>query len=172
MTLVQFLVVLVVAILLTGVTVFGLILRERSHLSTPISPTPTSTPLMPSDPSMEMAKMMMEMAERQMTQTAKLMETMMVGREPTPESPLPTSLTSQPTMFDYESTPLSPGIEGVISREVEEDQLAASMRERRALQERMAELQAEEQRLSGQSTLDDLSPGPWQSPTSDTGSPT
>ena len=108
-----------------------------------------------------MAKMMMTMASQQMTQVTKLMETMMVGR---PEQTQPPSIPfsgEEPTSFDYDSTPLSPGIEAVLSREVEEDQLEASLKERAVLQGRMREILEDQERQMDQSTLDDFSPGPW-----------
>ena len=116
--------------------------------------------------------MMMTMASEQMTQATRLMEIMMVGREATPApEPPPRSSNGPPTEFDYDSTPLSAGIEGVLAREVEEDQLAVLQRERAALQERMRELQEEQRLEQDRSTLEDSSPGPWTVPSADSPSP-
>jgi hypothetical protein len=65
------------------------------------------------------------------------------------------------TTFDYDSTPLSPGIEAVLEREAEETEEGRLLRERAVFQERLAELQAEELRRQSQNGSADSSPGPW-----------
>lgn len=160
---------LAACILFLVATVSVSILRPRNHSSTRRSPTPTSTPSTPSvDPTTELMTRMLTTMETQATENRRLLEIMMVGREPSPTpEDLPTFSRPQPMEYDYDSTPLSPGIEAVIAREVEEDQLAVLMRERIALQERMREIQADQERLTTQSTLDDSSPGPWHIPEAD-----
>jgi hypothetical protein len=106
-----------------------------------------------------------------MTRMMTMMETLMVGR---PEQTQPPSIPfsgEEPTSFDYDSTPLSPGIEAVISRELEEDQQEVLMKERAALQKRMAELQAEELHQMAQNGSADSSPGPWLVPPDESVSP-
>ena len=116
--------------------------------------------------------MMMTMATEQMTQATKLMEIMMVGREPGPaEATSPHSLNLVPTEFDYDSTPLSPGIENVLAREGDEDQLQASLKERAVLQERIRELQDEQILQMDRDTSEQSSPGPWLVPEVDTDAP-
>ncbi|MDA4132783.1 MAG: hypothetical protein OK454_06630, partial [Thaumarchaeota archaeon] len=89
-------------------------------------------------------------------------EALILGREAPSESSngQPPSWQMPQTVYDAESTPLSPGIEAVMMRESEEDQLAVSLRERAALQERMRELQEEENRQA-QRTSEDSSQEPW-----------
>ena len=59
--------------------------------------------------------------------------------------------------YDYDSTPLSPGIEAVLEREMSETEEARLLREREELQRQLIEKQNEMERA----TLPDPSPGPW-----------
>jgi hypothetical protein len=172
MTIDQALILLVSLLLIAMVALFCLLLK-RSHLLTRDSPTATSTQPTPSDPLVEMMKMMTTMMREENKETRSLMELMMLGR-PVPESQETLSTFSKPLPmeFDYDSTPLSPGIEAVMERELEEDQQEVLMRERIALQERMRELQAEEMRLKGHVESADSSPGPWSEPEGRSESPT
>jgi hypothetical protein len=147
--------ILGVCLFLMTMAILGFLLLWQSRSSSSPSPTPTSTPEKPAssdDPMLKVMEMMM-----------KMMETMVVGREPTPAPgpPSPTSYPEMPTTFDYDSTPLSPGIEAVLGREEEEDQQVVLLRERAALQARMAELQVEEMRRMERNGSEDSLPGPW-----------
>jgi hypothetical protein len=74
------------------------------------------------------------------------------------------SSTKLPTTFDYDSTPLSPGIEAVMSREAEEDLQEALMRERAEYQQRIMELERENLARLDRQEVEDSSPGPWSAP--------
>lgn len=144
-----------------------------SRLSKPPTPTPTSTPSTPSE-TVELAKLMMTMMQDQAKENRHLMETLMLGREQveTTTPPSSTSLSEPLTTFDYDSTPLSPGIEAVLDREVEEDQQALLLRERRVLQERLSTLQEEELKMMALNGSEDSLPGPWSEPEEPSESPT
>ena len=59
--------------------------------------------------------------------------------------------------YDYDSTPLSPGIEAILERESEETEQHRLLMEREELRERLVEKQAEMDRLN----LESSSEGPW-----------
>jgi hypothetical protein len=140
--------------------VFGPHLRSRL-LKTP-SPTPTSLPPMPKEePMVQMMQMMTRMMETSQRENRELLEMVMFGKEMPPSTNSTISSPEQPSTYDPESTPLSPGIEAVISREMEEDQEDRSRTERAALQQRLAELQAEELSRMAQNGSEDSLPGPW-----------
>jgi hypothetical protein len=147
-----------------------LLLRKSPSSTTP-SPTPFSTlPTLSVDPMLEAMKMI----QTTTTRSQELLELMIVGPK-TETSTSPTSVPSlneELTSYDYDSTPLSPGIEGVISRELEEDQQDRLMTERRVLQTRLAELQEEENRRLAQTGAADGSPGPWSQTPEQFGTPT
>ncbi len=172
MTTDQVLILLASLLLIAMVALFYLLLKG-SRLLTRDSPTVTSTQPTPSDPLVEMMKLMTTMMREEGKENRSLMELMMLGR-PVTETETESSTFSkpQPMEFDYDSTPLSPGIEAVMERELEEDQQEVLMRERIALQERMRELQAEEMRLKGHVESADSSPGPWSEPEARSESPT
>ena len=112
-----------------------------------------------------MVTMVRMMMESQKDQTKEILETWkiaMVGRPSNGQSPEPPQYSMpQQTEFDYDSGPLSLGIEAVISRETEEDQLAVLLRERAVYQERMKELIDEQNATADQSRSAEDSPGPW-----------
>jgi hypothetical protein len=109
--------------------------------------------------------MMREMSETQMRETRELVLSLIQGPPiPTSSSREPDSRFSEmPVTYDYDSTPLSAGIEGVIDREEQESELALSLRERAALVERQRLLQAQQIEME----MQNASPGPWngQDPT-------
>ena len=109
-----------------------------------------------------MVRMMMESQKDQTREILATWKIAMVGvpSNGTSPEPQPSSM-PQPTMFDYDSGPLSPGIEAVISRETEEDQLAVLLRERAASQARIRELVEEENAMRDRSRSAEDSPGPW-----------
>lgn len=99
-----------------------------------------------------------------MTESMQTMRELVVdltqGRESqrptgTPET-LPTYSEKQ-IEYDYDSTPLSPGIEAILEREEEETEQHRLLREREELQRELIEKQA----LLDRETLPDQSPGPW-----------
>jgi hypothetical protein len=101
--------------------------------------------------------------------TRTLMENLMLGRGLSSTSPQDESSTLSPGelgIYDPDLTPLSPGIEAILEREVEEDQLELSMRQRAELQdmlrEKTMELHAMQQR--DLDTSEDFSPEPWSVP--------
>jgi len=112
-----------------------------------------------------MVTVMRMMLESQKDQTREILETWkiaMVGRPSNGTSPEPPQFSMpQPTEFDYDSGPLSPGIEAVISRETEEDQLDRLLKERAVYQARMRDLIEEQNERLDQSHLEADSPGPW-----------
>ena len=153
-----------------GFCVFLLLGKNRSSKNP--SPTPTSMPPMPSaDPMTQIVQMMTRMMEQTAKENRSLMETLMLGREQ-PSTNSTTLLPEQPTTYEYDSTPLSPGIENVLAREMEEDQDAALMRERAVLQQRLAELQAEEMSKMAQNGSEDSLPGPWSQTQGESSTPT
>lgn len=105
--------------------------------------------------------MTVETAKEMAAENRKMVETILVGREslPTSNGQQPFSM-EQPNLYDPESTPLSPGIEAVMYRESEEERLEVLQRERAVLQERMRELQ-EEENLQGRRESEDSSREPW-----------
>jgi hypothetical protein len=155
---------LFLCVVLTGALLFLLLLRSPSS-KTP-SPTPTSTPPTPSvDPTMVLATTMVEMMQKESQATRTLMETLMLGREPTTSSETSTPFSpEQATTWDYDQTPLAPGIEATLEREAEEDVLLPLLREREESQRRIAELQEEIARNQARSESEDSSPGPWVVP--------
>jgi hypothetical protein len=99
--------------------------------------------------------------------TRRMVIDMTQGRES--QSPISTPETwptpnERLSAFDYDSTPLSPGIEAVIEREESETEQARILREREELQELLIEKQAEMDRLTLEQSSD---PGPWSSNGSD-----
>jgi hypothetical protein len=141
---------------LTMTAILGFLLLWRNLSSRTPSPTPTSTPEKPDSseaPMVEVMKMM-----------TKLVETMVVGREPTESQISQISLPEMPTTFDYDSTPLSPGIEAQMEREMAENEEAVLLKERAVWQKRLAELQAEEMTRQAQNGSEDSLPGPWSGP--------
>jgi hypothetical protein len=135
------------------------LLLQKSRSSKTPSPTATSMPPMPlADPMVQMMQMLTRTMAEESTRNKEFLEKMILGppqiQTSTPSTP---SLDEVPTTYDYDSTPLPPGIEAVISRELEEDQQDRLQTERAVLQARLAELQAQE--MSNQAH--DSSPGPW-----------
>lgn len=96
--------------------------------------------------------------------TMDLVVTLVQGREPPPTSQREIEQIESVNQigYDYDSTPLSPGIEQVEQREAEEALLEASLRERRVWQDRMSEVaRLEAEKLSILADLEIQSPGPW-----------
>ena len=150
----------IVTVSLWAMTVWGAIIyvRLKSRSSTPPSPTPPTTPT-PTSPDVVavMAKMMAD-TTRQMREMALGLT---LGREsPSPNGQQETEpiWNGKQIEYDYDSTPLSPGIEAVLERENEETEQARLLREREELQRALIETQREWERsqLSDQSN-----PGPW-----------
>lgn len=144
----------------------GLLLRT-SRMSRPSSPPPSTSPTPISDEVwISTMRTMMEMMGSSQRETRELVTALVLGREPprqtseraTDETPSESSLT-----WDYDQTPLAPGIEMVLEREAKEEELRAGMRERAGLQQRLSQLQEE---WMASQTAETLSPGPWQSPSS------
>lgn len=123
------------------------------------SPTQSSTPTPTSDDSAAtlLASMMRE--------TRALVLDLVQGRaQPPPTGPQETPLieSERQITYDYDSTPLPPGIVAVEEREQQEAQLEASLRERRAWQERIAEARRKETEAALMvADLEASSPGPW-----------
>ena len=97
----------------------------------------------------------------QMEQTRQMVVDLTQGRESerttgTPET-LPTQSERQIT-YDYDSTPLSQGIEAVLAREKAETEQARILREREELQEQLIEKQAELDRSRLEQSSQE---GPW-----------
>lgn len=146
------------------------LLRRESPSSRTPSPIPTLTPSTPSEnPMLEAMRMLKETT----TRNQDLLEQMILGpkTETSTSTPSTTLSNEEPPIYDYDSTPLSPGIEAVISRELEEDQQDRLMTERRVLQARMAELQSELNRNAAQNGAADSSPGPWSQTPEELGTP-
>jgi hypothetical protein len=139
--------ILVASLSLATMALCVYLLPRGNHSLKKGSPTPTTTPGV--DTSVVMTTMR-EMTESWMKETRELVTQLVLGREqprPTGErETLPTS-SENPNPFDYDSTPLSPGIEAVLARELEEDRLSALRRERLDLQERLAQVQTEQRRM-------------------------
>jgi len=153
----------------TACCVYLLLPRNRSLKMH--SPTRTSTPSKPSevDPLLELTREMMATMREENQGTRTLMENLMLGRGQSSTFPRDESSTLSPTelgIYDPDSTPLSPGIEAIMERETEEDQLELSMRQRAELQDMLREKAAELHalQLTDQSTSEDFSPEPWSVP--------
>jgi len=154
--------ILLASLYVMTTAVFTYLLLRESRSSKNPSPTPISMPPMPSeDPTLTMVRMMTTTMQNMAKENRELMETLMLGRTQTSQPASSMSLPEEPTSYDYDSTPLSPGIEAVISRELEEDQQEVFLKERAALQLRLAELQAEEMSKLAQEGAADSLPGPW-----------
>lgn len=157
--------------LMTTASCIFLFLRRNPLSKTP-SPTPTSMPPMPlEDPMVRVVQMMTRTMEATAKENRDLMETLLLGREQ-PLTPSTTLSLPEQREYDFEQTPLSPGIESVLQREMEETEEDRSRTERAALQKRLAELQAEElQRMARNGSADSL-PGPWSATPDGSDSPT
>ncbi len=149
------------------------LLLAKSPSSKNPSPTPTSMPPMPSaDPMVQMMQMMTRMMETSQKENRELLEMVMFGKEMPPSTNSTTFSTEQPEIFDPDSTPLSPGIESVLEREMEEEREDRSRTERAVLQQRLAELQAEELQRMAQNGSEDSLPGPWLQTPDESSTPT
>jgi hypothetical protein len=148
---------------LAAMVVWGawVIVHVKNLTSTPPSPTPSTTPTPASD---DVALKMMTTALHAMSTESEATRQMVVdlvqGRPlPTTTGPSETAptLNELPLIYDYDSTPLSPGIEAVLAREeaetTEAHEQARLRTERIALQEKMMQAQANLDRFeSGQSS--------------------
>lgn len=125
-----------------GMCIFLLLDRNRS--STRDSPTPSTTPTPTSPDVVTLMTMMKEMTETRDKEISRLVTSLVFGVQPQPTtglqetSPTPNDLL---TNYDDDSIPLSPGIEQILDREANETVLGALQKERRELQEHIAELQ-------------------------------
>jgi len=147
--LIAFLIVLV-ALAAMVIWLGWVVAHLKNHLSTPPSPTPSTTPTPSSD---DVALKMMTTALQAMSTESEATRQMVVdlvqgrpqqmttGTRETEQTP-----SELPLIYDYDSTPLSPGIEAVLAREDEETSETLERRrlqmERADLQERMMETQA------------------------------
>ena len=123
-----------------------------SPSSTPSSPTPSTTPTPASaDPLLELMRTTLQttarMTEIALSEMRELAVTLMQGRPSPSQSTSELQVPEQQTSYDYDSTPLPPGIEAVLVREENESAQAALMRERRELQTRLADLGMDLERL-------------------------
>lgn len=135
--------------------------HRMSRMSTPISPPPRSSPdpSGPTESATSMMKTMMEaMAREREATTSMVMKLLYPMQTVTPSTP-PPPFEEQPELtYDYDQTPLSPGIAAVLEREAQEDELLPLMKERAVLQGRVRALQEEEMRLAEEQAS---SRGPW-----------
>jgi|SRR5208282_497726 len=132
-----------------------IVARVRSRSSTRRSPIPPTTPTPTSD-----TVVMMETMAKMHSDSMKLVVDLTQGREsPQTNGSQETwpTLNERPSEYDYDSTPLSPGIEAVLAREEQETEQARLLREREELQRTLIEKQSELERLN----LEQSSPGPW-----------
>ena len=157
--------ILIVLACLIAMTMWGLIIvaRLKSRSSTRPSPTQSTTPTLISE---EVALRLLDSASKafseQMRETRQMVVDLTQGRESASQTGMPeTSPTwnERPIAFDYDSTPLSAGIEAVLEREEMETAQARILREREELQERLIEKQNELDRLQSETSSED--PGPW-----------
>ena len=136
--------ILVVVACLWAMTCWALFIQSRvkSRTSTPPSPTPPTTPTPPSDTvPTQMIEMMAEQNRASMQTMKDLVIDLTQGRES--QSPIGTPETSltqneNSLVYDYDSTPLPPGIEAVLAREETEGEQARLRKERDALREVLA----------------------------------
>lgn len=126
-------------------TLEAVIALIESHTSTPTSPTQPTKQTHSSDDLLTMMKMMSEMFRESQTQMRDMVLDILQGRatQPTSMQVIAPTPNEMPMNFDDDSIPLPPGIEAVMAREAEETQQQALLRERAALQERLAELTRE-----------------------------
>ncbi len=153
------------SLVLTGALCF--LLLRQSPTSSPTSPTPSTPPTPISAPpdstpfSTEMWTSMMELMRSSLAEDRALVERLVLGRESPPtiySSPPQQSWNEKPIGFDYDSTPLAPGIEAVLARETIENEQSRLLKERADLQAKLREMATEADRLG----LEDFLPGPWQ----------
>lgn len=106
-----------------------------------------------------MAKMATDFSET-MRQMALDLTQGRESQQPTTTPETWPTLNEKQIEYDYDSTPLSTGIEAVLEREdqeIQETEQRRLMRERAELQAQLVETQSEMDRLG----LEDSSPGPW-----------
>ena len=124
------------------------LLRTRSHSSTPSSPTPSTTP---TNPSADFVTLMTTMlttmrstSEASARETRELVTELVLGRpQPTGTQEMLPISNASPVTYDYESTPLSPGIQAQIDREADENEQDRLQRERQELMSSIAEKTAQ-----------------------------
>jgi uncharacterized membrane protein YccC len=139
-----------------------LLARLKSRTSTPPSPTPSTTPtLISEEVVLKIVDSMAKVSAEQMKETRQMVVDLTQGRESQSQTGTPETWPTQserPIAFDYDSTPLSAGIEAVLEREEMETEQARILREREELQERLIEKQAEVDRLRLEQSSQE---GPW-----------
>ncbi len=156
--------ILIVLAAATAMTTWVLVIAAhfKSRSSTPPSPTPSTTPTPISEEvALKLMDSMTKAFSEQMRETRQMVVDLTQGRES--QSPTGTQETwptqsERPIAFDYDSTPLSAGIEAVLEREEMETAQARILREREELQERLIETQAEMDRLRLEQSSQE---GPW-----------
>jgi hypothetical protein len=125
----------------------GYLCRTVSRMSKRDTPTPTTRQ---EDSTSEILTTMTSLMTTWAKEQRDLVTTLVLGREqPPPISPLamPSMLNGKAVAFDYDSTPLAPGMEAILERETEETEQARLARERTVLQNRANELLEEWSKL-------------------------
>jgi hypothetical protein len=156
--------VLIVMVCLAAMTIWILLIavRLKNRSSTPPSPTQSTTPTPTSD---EVALKMMETLNsawaQQMHETRQMAIELTQGRESPNQIGTQETWPMQserPIAFDYDSTPLSAGIEAVLEREDKETEQARILREREELQEQLIDKQVELDQFNLEQSSQE---GPW-----------
>ena len=135
----------------------NIVVRLRNRSSTRRSPTQSTTPTPTSDDlALKMMTTALDAMKHESEQTRLMALDLTQGRESANQNG-PTEIWPTPSekqiVYDYDSTPLSPGIEAVLAREDSESQHEATLRERALLQEQMMEAQAKLEHLDSQAPL-------------------
>lgn len=152
----------------------GALAQRMSRMSTQTSAPPTTSPSPSSAAESEstmtsMMKTMIEALTTELTETRTLLRNVVLPQT------LPGSYqqqngsqeqVQQAIAYDYDQTELSPGIQGVLQREAEEDEQLRLLRERAHYAGRLRELQEEEQRRLEEASS---SQGPWSAVRDDGG---
>lgn len=138
-----------------------IVARLKSRSSTNPSPTPSTTPTPTSDASVQMLKMMSDFMKDTTTQFRETLVDLTQGRESpnqTGETETSPIWNERQIVYDYDSTPLSAGIEAVLERENQETEQARILRERDALQRDYIEAQAKLESFDLETSSET---GPW-----------
>lgn len=152
----------IVAICLIAMVVWlaNIVVRGPSPSSTPPSPTPPTTPIPPSDTlATQMVTTMAETMRETISEMRGMVVDMTQGRsqQPTTTPEMQPMSNGNSLVFDYDSTPLPPGIEAVIEREETETEQGRLLRERDELQRALRLKQEEMLHFTSQ----DSSSEPW-----------
>jgi hypothetical protein len=134
--------------------------QSPSPMSKIPSPTPSTTPTPSSDVVASMMREMTTMFRDSLREIREMVVDMTQGRrmQATGQQEIASILPASDPSYDFDSTPLAPGIEAILQREDEESLQRVLLRERAELMGRLAELDNKRRDLE---MTDDSDNGPW-----------